>query len=442
MSKIKIQGHSSGTGILTISAPNTSTDRTVTIPDSSGTLLDENSSVPAANLTGTIADARFPATLPAKSAANLTNIPAANITGTLPAIDGSNLTGLVATLSGLTDATVSASDPTESTNPSAVGHLWVNSTSGEAYICTSATNNANVWINIGTGTGDMPPMTGSGGTVTTVGSYTVHTFTSSANFVVTGSSGSVDYFMIAGGGGGAGWSGGGGGAGGYISGTLTATPQTYSIVIGSGGAGGVHMAAGADGVDTTGLGQTAVGGGGGGFSEQDPARSGGSGGGGAATPAPGGQPGAGTAGQGYAGGHGAGTEHPWGHGGGGGASDVGNNGSWNTPRSGEGGAGIQNNLDGNNYYYGGGGGGGAHNTNNGSEIGWSFGGIGGGGGGSGNETSGTGGGSARNAGASPSNDSDGGAGGANTGGGGGGGAGGGTTGGVGGSGIMIIRYLT
>ncbi len=49
----------------------------------------------ATNLTsGTIPDARFPATLPAASAANLTNIPAANITGTLPAIDGSNLTGI------------------------------------------------------------------------------------------------------------------------------------------------------------------------------------------------------------------------------------------------------------------------------------------------------------------------------------------------------------
>jgi len=49
----------------------------------------------ASNLTsGTIPDARFPATLPAASAANLTAIPAANITGTLPAIDGSNLTGV------------------------------------------------------------------------------------------------------------------------------------------------------------------------------------------------------------------------------------------------------------------------------------------------------------------------------------------------------------
>ncbi len=52
-------------------------------------------SLSAASLTsGTIPDARFPATLPAASAANLTNLPAANITGAMPAIDGSALTGV------------------------------------------------------------------------------------------------------------------------------------------------------------------------------------------------------------------------------------------------------------------------------------------------------------------------------------------------------------
>ena len=49
----------------------------------------------ASNLTsGTVPDARFPATLPAASGANLTNLPAANLTGTLPAINGANLTGI------------------------------------------------------------------------------------------------------------------------------------------------------------------------------------------------------------------------------------------------------------------------------------------------------------------------------------------------------------
>ena len=61
-------------------------------------------SIPAGNLTGTVADARISTltaskltgALPAISAANCTNIPAANITGTLPAISGANLTGLSA----------------------------------------------------------------------------------------------------------------------------------------------------------------------------------------------------------------------------------------------------------------------------------------------------------------------------------------------------------
>jgi len=38
MSKVKIQGNASGSGVLTISAPNTSTDRTITLPDSTDTL--------------------------------------------------------------------------------------------------------------------------------------------------------------------------------------------------------------------------------------------------------------------------------------------------------------------------------------------------------------------------------------------------------------------
>ena len=61
MAKVKITGHASGTGIFTVTAPNSSTDRTITLPDSTGTILDENSSLPAANLTGTVASARITA---------------------------------------------------------------------------------------------------------------------------------------------------------------------------------------------------------------------------------------------------------------------------------------------------------------------------------------------------------------------------------------------
>ena len=78
---------------------------TGTIPEARITSLD------ATKLTGTVADARFPATLPASSGANLTALPAGNLTGTvadarlstvtssklsgnLPAISGASLTGL------------------------------------------------------------------------------------------------------------------------------------------------------------------------------------------------------------------------------------------------------------------------------------------------------------------------------------------------------------
>lgn len=65
MSKIKLTGHASGSGVLTIAAPNTDTDRTITLPDVSGTLLDSGSTLDATKLTGD---------LPAISGANLTGI--------------------------------------------------------------------------------------------------------------------------------------------------------------------------------------------------------------------------------------------------------------------------------------------------------------------------------------------------------------------------------
>ena len=65
MSKVKIQGNASGTGVVTLTAPNTNTDRTITLPDSTGSILDSTSTLDATKLSGA-----------------------------LPAIDGSALTGL------------------------------------------------------------------------------------------------------------------------------------------------------------------------------------------------------------------------------------------------------------------------------------------------------------------------------------------------------------
>ena len=65
------------------------------------------------------------------------------VTGTVPA----------SAFSSLTDTTVATSDPATNTNPSATGHIYVNKSTGEAWVCTNATTNANVWKNLGNGTG-------------------------------------------------------------------------------------------------------------------------------------------------------------------------------------------------------------------------------------------------------------------------------------------------
>jgi hypothetical protein len=52
MSKIALSGNASGTGTLTIAAPNTSTDRTLTLPDSSGTMATAESTLAQFNASG------------------------------------------------------------------------------------------------------------------------------------------------------------------------------------------------------------------------------------------------------------------------------------------------------------------------------------------------------------------------------------------------------
>jgi hypothetical protein len=51
MSKVQLQGNVSGTGVFTIASPNSNTDRTLTLPDNSGTVL--TSGNPVSATTGT-----------------------------------------------------------------------------------------------------------------------------------------------------------------------------------------------------------------------------------------------------------------------------------------------------------------------------------------------------------------------------------------------------
>ena len=64
MSKVAIEGNASGTGTLTIAAPNTNTNRTLNVPDNAGTFITTGSTrgIDASALsTGTLASARLPA---------------------------------------------------------------------------------------------------------------------------------------------------------------------------------------------------------------------------------------------------------------------------------------------------------------------------------------------------------------------------------------------
>ena len=303
-----------------------------------------------------------------------------------------------------------ASDPTKTTNAT-LGSVYVNSTTGEMYICTDATTNNNVFTNVGSGEGGINTPT-----------FPVH-------YVLIGGGGAGGNNQVSAGGGGAGgyrssWNNeiSGGGCG--VENALTfARGTTYTITVGAGGttagsnSGGGNTIAGNSGGNSsiagTGIATlTSLGGAGGAGYTGAAQTGGGSGGGGAGNS--GGVHSDGTACQGFDGGT---RSAGHGSGGGGGAGSVGANS--NSAAGGNGGTGVASTITGTSVLRAGGGGGGADlRTSSSFGVGTAGGGNGG-------------------------NDSDGHAGTANTGGG-GGGAGYGNTntfgvGGVGGSGVAILR---
>lgn len=265
----------------------------------------------------------------------------------------------------------------------------------------------------------LTTITATGGNVVVDGGYKIHTFTTSGNLTITGTSSvtSLEYLAVAGGGAGGGWPGGyggqhggGGGGGGLLVGTLPAVNAgNVTIVVGAGGS-----PLGGQGGNTIISGLTAVGGGGGysisPFTNYKNGGSGGGGGSGGYDPSPAG--GLGYTGQGNPGGAGDGFT-----GGGGGYTTAGTNGS--PGGAGPGGYGYRSTISGANVGYAGGGGG------SGGASPLAFVGAGRDGGGRGFPT---GGGAPEVSGNVNS---------------GGGGGGGGTAAGsgTGGSGVVIIRYL-
>ena len=213
-------------------------------------------------------------------------------------------------------------------------------------------------------------VTATGGTITTVGNYKIHTFNSTGQFTVIDAptNATIEVLMVGGGGGGGTGYGGGGGAGGYLyNASMPIQVGTHSVTIGAGGTNNAGVLnVGTSGTSTTFNGYSADGGGGGGeynASAVATAGNGGSGGGagGVGTSAAN----AGTGSQGSNGGVGAGNSisNALG-GGGGGAGSVG--GAASGSIAGAGGIGSANPITGSTsgqlvsstYYIGGGGGGG------------------------------------------------------------------------------------
>jgi hypothetical protein len=297
------------------------------------------------------------------------------------------------------------------------------------------------------------PIVATGGTVTNYTAngtngvngvqYRVHSFTtvgnSSFNISDAGTSGQVDYLVVAGGGGGSIQHAGGGGGGGVVYNTnFVVNTSNISITVGSGGINNTNVChncgyQGANGANSVFGSIVAYGGGGGGsWSETNSGNglNGGSGGGGGVGRNSSGSGGTGTVGQGFAGGngfpHGSGGIPYRGTGGGGAGGQGGNMGSSNGA---SGGIGILNYITGTAKYYGGGGGGGVYGS--GGQAG--NGGIGGGG--AGGAAMG-----AINAAIGATGNASGANGEANTGGGGGSSGQWEVIGGNGGSGIIIVRY--
>ena len=86
------------------------------------------------------------------TSAMVATMSSSKLTGALGALDGSALTGIPSSIMK------NASDPAIDTNPSGgLGTVWANTTSGEMFVLTDATTDANVWYNVGGGDGDVQP---------------------------------------------------------------------------------------------------------------------------------------------------------------------------------------------------------------------------------------------------------------------------------------------
>lgn len=76
MSQVKIQGNASGTGVFTIAAPNSNTDRTLTLPDNTGTVVTNASPGTVLQVVSTTLTTAFSASVTANNYTAVTGLTA------------------------------------------------------------------------------------------------------------------------------------------------------------------------------------------------------------------------------------------------------------------------------------------------------------------------------------------------------------------------------
>jgi hypothetical protein len=191
-------------------------------------------------------------------------------------LDGSHASAFAAsshTHTGLltNGVTYSTSKPTYTSNPSSVGHLWIETDTGLMYVCTDNTTNDNYWKNVGAESEDIQ----------NIAAYYTATYTSGSGTInIPSNAGNVRVTLWGGGGGGGqshdlncpygnvcGCDGADGGSAQRTISGIAGTSVAYSVGAGGAGSGGTWYASGSAG-GTTSFGSyaSATGGGGGGGS--------------------------------------------------------------------------------------------------------------------------------------------------------------------------------
>jgi hypothetical protein len=142
MSLVKVQGNASGTGIFTIASPNGNTDRTLTLPDATGTMLVSGQPVTATtgNFSGDVTLGSSVLATPTGSAPSYTCRAWVNFNGTgTVAIRGSGNVSSV-TDGGTGSYTVNFTTALPDLNFSVVSMSYINQV-GSAYTTTSGRAN-------------------------------------------------------------------------------------------------------------------------------------------------------------------------------------------------------------------------------------------------------------------------------------------------------------